>query len=366
MKHSIHSVYFALFSIAFCSLSKISAHGFVSDTLVRTAAHHIAIQDVTTKNYLVGYDTKTGGVSLNAVARTVHTTSDTYYVITVGTTKLITHPQQPFWSVTKKDWVAARDLSVADILLTLTGSICIDEISQQHSARPVTFFTFTVAGIHTFCVTEYDIIVHNVIPESAVLGAEGAAVLVGLPCVLTAPIAIPIVSVLTIVGSLGIFAWQFFKERRERQQKEAEFLLRQQYEPAQEMEQEEQVGAASILLAEQQNNRQKSSNKELPKKSPGGSAADPDDPEEKKKNRDRARKEYRRLTNKEARELADQLGYKEDKNSPFESHGELTFKKGNEWISPDNTGHNGGVWKMFRGARRVGTFNADLTKIIKG
>jgi len=88
----------------------------------------------------------------------------------------------------------------------------------------------------------------------------------------------------------------------------------------------------------------------------------PEDPNDKDKKAD----EFRALSNKEARDLAEKVGYKEVK-APFDTHGELTFKKGNTYISPDNTGHNGGVWKMFkRNGLRIGTWNKDLTIRIKG
>lgn len=94
-----------------------------------------------------------------------------------------------------------------------------------------------------------------------------------------------------------------------------------------------------------------------------GGGMSPEDPNGKdKRNTD----EFRALTNKEARDFAKEMGYKETK-APFDTHGELTFKKGNIYISPDNTGHNGGVWKMFkRNGLRIGTWNKNLTIRIKG
>lgn len=90
----------------------------------------------------------------------------------------------------------------------------------------------------------------------------------------------------------------------------------------------------------------------------------PEDPEEeKKRKRDEARNGYESLNNHEARELAEKIGFKVDKNPPFKSHGKLVFRKGNTYISADRTGHKGGIWKVFkRGEGRLGTWNADLTQ----
>lgn len=46
------------------------------------------------------------------------------------------------------------------------------------------------------------------------------------------------------------------------------------------------------------------------------------------------------------------------------SHGQVIYKKGNIYISPDIDSHIGGVWKMFKGKKmdRQGTFNEDLSE----
>ncbi|HEV2601780.1 MAG TPA: polymorphic toxin-type HINT domain-containing protein [Candidatus Babeliales bacterium] len=69
-----------------------------------------------------------------------------------------------------------------------------------------------------------------------------------------------------------------------------------------------------------------------------------------------------RYPNKWYREMAETMGYRLDKNPPFNTYRQLAFKKGNQWISPDVTGHKGGVWKVFdRKFGRWATYNEDLT-----
>lgn len=60
-----------------------------------------------------------------------------------------------------------------------------------------------------------------------------------------------------------------------------------------------------------------------------------DDDDEKKKERDQAREDYKPLNNKEAEELAEKLGYKRDKNPPFNTQNKPAFRKGNDWITLD-------------------------------
>jgi RHS repeat-associated protein len=71
------------------------------------------------------------------------------------------------------------------------------------------------------------------------------------------------------------------------------------------------------------------------------------------------------LSNADARKQASDLGFKETKDAPFNSHGKPVFKKGDFFITPDRDMHKGGVWKMFdRSGNRIGTYNADLTERI--
>jgi hypothetical protein len=61
------------------------------------------------------------------------------------------------------------------------------------------------------------------------------------------------------------------------------------------------------------------------------------------------------------------MGFVEKKGAPFNTRGNKTFyhPKKKIWISADEDCHNGGVWKLFKGDRREGTYNIDLTQRIK-
>lgn len=93
----------------------------------------------------------------------------------------------------------------------------------------------------------------------------------------------------------------------------------------------------------------------------------PEDPEKQKKELAKAKEEFNKLTNKEAREIAKKNGYNE-KKPDFNTHGQLFFenKKG-KCISPDADGHNGGLWKIVdrRTGERIFTMDKNLNKIVK-
>ncbi len=72
------------------------------------------------------------------------------------------------------------------------------------------------------------------------------------------------------------------------------------------------------------------------------------------------------LTNSQVRDLANYQGLDPVKDPPFDSHGQLVFKKGGRFFTPDADSHIGGVWKEFnRMGQRVGTLNENLERIGK-
>ena len=73
------------------------------------------------------------------------------------------------------------------------------------------------------------------------------------------------------------------------------------------------------------------------------------------------------ITNKQALEVAQQLGFKK---TNFYSHGKSIFQKGNQFITIDGDSHNGGFWKMANSVEnlsskktRLGTYDKNLNRI---
>jgi hypothetical protein len=73
-------------------------------------------------------------------------------------------------------------------------------------------------------------------------------------------------------------------------------------------------------------------------------------------------------TTKEATKAAESLGFTRIKETVS---GQAVYKRGNDFITRDVTGHNGGAWKMAGSVKelasketRAGTFSADLKKRI--
>ena len=71
-----------------------------------------------------------------------------------------------------------------------------------------------------------------------------------------------------------------------------------------------------------------------------------------------------RLTNGQAGDLANYLGFNKVSNPPFNSHGQAVFESRGRYITHDVDGHRGGVWKEFdRQGNRTGTLDALLNRI---
>jgi hypothetical protein len=58
------------------------------------------------------------------------------------------------------------------------------------------------------------------------------------------------------------------------------------------------------------------------------------------------------------------MSNEKESNVPLKIQGRTAFynSKTRTWICADRDVHNGGVWKMFVGDKREGTFNRDLTE----
>lgn len=92
-----------------------------------------------------------------------------------------------------------------------------------------------------------------------------------------------------------------------------------------------------------------------------------DDKDNDESNKDLSNKKNTLKTMKEATEAAEKLGFEK---TNYYSMGRPVFRKGNRYITPDRTGHNGGIWKMANSVKnlenravRMGTYDKYLNRI---
>lgn len=73
-------------------------------------------------------------------------------------------------------------------------------------------------------------------------------------------------------------------------------------------------------------------------------------------------------TSKEARgvlQMVKNSRDKREKNSTFDPDGQKIFQKGNNYIFYDIDDYQGSFWKMFKGERRLGTFDKSLKNMLR-
>jgi hypothetical protein len=301
-----------LFVLSILFSPSLVSQGFSVGTLVKTADSYVPIEQLCVGDKIIGFDFEQCEQVTCSITRVAYK-CDTgfFYIFNVGDDEfIVTQEDQLFHDPWNDRWLPAEKW-----FETPSGCIFLNE--KFFCENPITLIELTVEPHHNFFVSHYDILVHN------------GEFLVTPVLALTTFGSIAAASILPIVVGVAAGGWLVLKAAQAlHKSREVTVAC-------------DSVSAVPLL----------------------GSSHFQEDPD--KNNKNEPRQTYRRLTNKEARELAEQLGYEETKNPPFNSHGELTFKKGNRWITPDNTGHKGGVWKMFDNqGRRLATYNADLTQVI--
>lgn len=247
-------------------------------------------------------------------------------------------PLQAFYLLGRQEWVPAYRLESGDILFS--GNPSGARVSSASVVeKPLRVYTLETKKFHTFLVGKDKILAHNMSLAPSVLLSLGFAFGQGAVAGGSAGSALgPLVmgAGLALGGVIGVIT-ACTSPSRKRVEYHVDFDINQ------------------LALA-------RNGNTKKPKKtttSTGGSGNSEKNPDEDPNKRNK--KELIHTTNRQDKEDAEKLGYKLDRSPPFYTHGEPAFKKGSRWISPDNTQHNGGRWKMFdRSGDRIGTFDKNL------
>lgn len=291
--------------VLFCNLSIFG--GFSAGTLVKVVHGYVPIEQLRCDDSVICYTVDQGYVE-NVITHRVVYTAHNCIALIINQKQIVTARDQRFYVSHEKKWKKASQLQVGDVLFESDDRIvAVEDVCILDD--PVDLYDISVKDYHNFLVLTDDIVVHNFVPFF--LGLSWAF---GLGSVEFMGAS---VGGAFLGGILG------FKLHKNKQTKKY------------------QVTANAVS---------------------GGFF--PNDPEE---DRNKKREAQRALTNEEARRIAKELGYKEVKGLKWSTHNELTFQKGNKVISPDNTCHKGGVWKMFsRAGKRLSTWNINLTKMIGG
>lgn len=273
-------------------------------------------------------------------------------------------PEQEFYCIDLHQWVPAYKLEIGNAIWssfnqykTITNCTVI--------ARSVKVYAVHVDTPHTFFVGRHKLLTHNIILPMITIGIGASfgsgATLAGLAGGCFGPIGVTCGLLLggfvgaAIKWSIGTSTIPKYSIDCSLSNPVFEYLVQQektkidQSKPQSKPQQEEKVSPQDYTNGHNQ----------VPKK-------DMYPQEEKEKSREEKIKDHKPLSNREARKKAKEKGYIEVKNPGIGSHGELVFKdpKRRVWITPDNTGHNGGIWKEFdKKLNRTGTLDKNLERL---
>ena len=144
-------------------ISWITAEGcFVAGTQVQTVQGLVNIEDIKVGDQVYSLDLTTGEKVVSTVAWVQGTRYiDATYTIYAGGEKVVTTYEHPFY-VMGKEWVAAEDLAVGDVIKTVDGELTITDIVYTELDAPVQVYNFTVEGTHNYLISESGLLVHNI------------------------------------------------------------------------------------------------------------------------------------------------------------------------------------------------------------
>ncbi|MBQ3548794.1 MAG: hypothetical protein IJA33_02815 [Oscillospiraceae bacterium] len=144
-------------------ISWITAEGcFVAGTQVQTVQGLVNIEDIKVGDQVYSLDLTTDEQVVSTVAWVQGTRYiDATYTIYAGGEKVVTTYEHPFY-VMGKEWVAAEDLVVGDVIKTVDGELTITDIVYTELDAPVQVYNFTVEGTHNYLISESGLLVHNI------------------------------------------------------------------------------------------------------------------------------------------------------------------------------------------------------------
>ncbi|WP_146060317.1 Hint domain-containing protein [Amycolatopsis sp. CA-128772] len=132
---------------------------FVPGTPVATPSGPVTIERLAVDDLVLTLDPATGRPGAHPVAATLRRTVPAVLEVSLGTASVSVSPEHPF-RVADGSWRRAGDLEPGTRLVGLTGEVVVGEVRQRPGdAHEVV--NLTVAGAHTYLVSDAQVLVHN-------------------------------------------------------------------------------------------------------------------------------------------------------------------------------------------------------------
>lgn len=295
--------------------------GFLAGTIVQGLGGTTTIQSIKPRSMLPSLSLATGSVVLKKVKDNYRFQINKLAAITIAGEIFFVNPDHRFYLADSQEWIAAKDLDIGDRLLNRQGNKLavegLDFIWGKHWV-----FDLTVEETENYFVGKNQILVHNfafVIPVATWTIGKG------LLWTSAATVA--------LVAGTAIVATEMSK-----------------------ISSNKQSGTIDLSRESTQGGRLDPQCNRLSDCEPqngGGSGSQKSEPVFK--------------TNGEAGIKAKELGFEKINERV---NGQSVFRRGNDYITRDVDGHNGGAWKMAKSVKdlarketRSGTYDANLKRI---
>lgn len=136
---------------------------FVAGTQVLTETGYKNIEDIKIGEKVYSLNLDTNETELSAVTKTILSSTDTTYIMTIGGKELELTPKHELYII-DKGFVRAFNVKVGDMMLDKNGNeVVISKIVEKKYAERIPTYNLTVAGNHNYFVTEIQVLVHNAV-----------------------------------------------------------------------------------------------------------------------------------------------------------------------------------------------------------
>lgn len=165
MNKQIKFVFLAI--LIFLPLTHLNAHGFCAGTKVKTTLGQSNIENLSIGTTVLSCQTDQE-YSEQPIIAVRKIKAPSFIRLWFKDQHLDTSPDQLFYLAQEKKWLPAKNLTKEHILLkNCVEELTIDDI--ETIAQETEFYIITVKEHHNFCVTQHNILVHNIVP-AVVLG----------------------------------------------------------------------------------------------------------------------------------------------------------------------------------------------------
>ncbi|WP_167883872.1 Hint domain-containing protein [Leptospira stimsonii] len=134
---------------------------FVAGTPVHTKDGLKKIEEIQVGDVVLSWDEELRAMTTNKVTTLWLRETELLYEIEIGSDKLRTTWNHPFWLVTKNAWVETKDLKVGDIILRKDGKSDAIRFISSDDVELTQVYNFEVENTHTYFVGEEGFLVHN-------------------------------------------------------------------------------------------------------------------------------------------------------------------------------------------------------------